>query len=139
MTLQDIFSAAGVLIGLAGLAYAKYQSIEKLKLQNAICAQAWSLYAKSNNASGNMQLALSTYKKCHSNSFKPEVLEALAKADAFSQDVFKDTIKHINFSEPSFTAATVEKWVEEGRIAEKHKEHFMLLVPTNNSALSDKK
>lgn len=86
-----------------------------------------------------MQTALSKYKDIHSDNINPEVVEWLAKADAFGQDVLKDTVKNINFSEPEYDASIIEDWVLEGRIVEeKSKAMFTLLMPTNQSDRKNK-
>ena len=61
----------------------------------------------------------------------PEVLEFLSKADAFGQDVFKDVIRQIQFSEPVFDEGTVARWVREGRFVEKHGALFRQLTAAN--------
>ena len=134
MNYQNIMSIFGIVVGLAGFIYAVYQSREKAKLQNAICAQAWSLFAKANNATGSTQQALKAYKDTHLKDIDPNVLETLSKADAFNQEVFKDTIKNIHFSEPIFDNKTIKTWLFNRRITEKHAELFQIFVSTKNCA-----
>lgn len=59
------------------------------------------------------------------------MLEFLSKADAFGQDVFKDVIRQIQFSEPVFDEVTVARWVREGRIVDKHAALFRQLTAAN--------
>lgn len=138
MNTQDYLNIISLIIGIAGLLYAKYQSHERTKLQNAICAQAWSLYSQANNATGNIQLAFQKYKETYLDKFDSTVLELLSKADAFGQDVFKGTINFIHFSEPKYDASTIHQWVTEGRITDVHKGYFKLLMPTNKSNVINK-
>ena len=135
MDTPKVISIVGLIIGAAGLIYAKYHALEKKKLRNTICAQAWSLYSKANNLLGATQVALEGYKNNDSTSFDPGVLEMLAKADAFSQDVFRDTIKNIHFSESKYDWSIINKWVMEGRVTEDKKALFTLLAPTEKSRI----
>jgi hypothetical protein len=131
MDVSIALSIAGLLVGIAGLVVAKYQFTERNKLQQAIRAQAWSLYSKSENATDVVQLALSKYKELHAQNFNPDVLEVLAKADAFSQNMLNDTIRHIHFSEPRFDSTEIEKWKMEGKITnDTHMRLFNLFVPS---------
>lgn len=84
-------------------------------------------------ANGHTQTALAKYKALGKEAVNLEVLEFLSKADAFGQDVFKDTIRQIHFSEGSFDEETVNRWVREGRVAEKHAQHFRKLTPANKA------
>lgn len=134
MTGSDWLGVAGVLIGLAGLAYAVYENRSKARLSDYIRAQNWHIYSKANNANGSVQLALQKYKtQAQNGAIDLEAFEWLSKADAFGQDVFKDVIRQIQVSEPSFTAQDVERWVKENRISEKHAPLFYALTPANKS------
>lgn len=59
------------------------------------------------------------------------MLEFLSKADASGQDVFKDVIRQIQFSEPEFDDETVARWVGEGRVAEGHAPLFRQMISAN--------
>ena len=131
MTLNDWTGAIGLLIGVLSFAYALWEKRSRARLENYIRAQNWSLYGKANNSIGSVQLALSKYKSLGKDALHPEVLEWLSKADAFGQDVFKDVIRQIHYSEPTFDDDTVARWVREGRVAEKHATLFRQLTPAN--------
>lgn len=133
MTGSDWLGVAGLIVGIAGLAYAVYENRSKARLSDYIRAQNWHIYSKANNANGSVQLALQKYKQAASQTVDLEVFEWLSKADAFGQDVFKDVIRQIQVSEPSFTAQDVERWVREKRVAEKHAPLFYALTPANES------
>jgi hypothetical protein len=132
MTGSDLLGIVGILLGIIGLAYAIYENRAKVTLSDYIRAQNWHIYSKANNANGSVQLALKKYKdQLSSQTFDLDGFEWLSKADAFGQDVFKDIIRQIQASEPSFTAKDVERWVNEKRIAEKHAPLFYALTPAN--------
>ncbi len=128
---MDPSNYIGIAVGIIGIVYAVYENRTKKKLSNYIRAQNWHLYSKANNASGSVQLALNKYKEMSQDCINPEALEWLSKADAFSQDVFKDVIRQIQVSEPVFDYKTIKRWVAEGRVAAKHAPHFKMLIPAN--------
>jgi hypothetical protein len=134
MTGSDWLGIAGLIVGIAGLAYAVYENRSKARLPDYIRAQNWYIYSKANNANGSVQLALQKYKSQAANqTVDLEAFEWLSKADAFGQDVFKDVIRQIQVSEPSFTAQDVERLVKEKRVSEKHAPLFYALTPANKS------
>lgn len=45
MSVSDILSVFGVVIGLAGLAYAVYQSDQRRKLEKHVRAPSWQIYS----------------------------------------------------------------------------------------------
>ena len=138
MTSTDWLSISGLIVGVLGVAYAIYENRSKAKLAEFIRAQNWHNYSKTNNANLSVQLAFNKYKQT-AQSFDLEVFEWLSKADAFGQDVFKDVIRQIQVSEPSFTQGDVDKWVKEGRIEEEHAPLFYMLTPTSKAKRKDKK
>jgi hypothetical protein len=133
VTFSDWTGVIGVLIAVVSLGYAWWEKRSRTRLEDYIRAQNWFLYEKANNSTGHMQMALSKYKALGKEALDPEVLEFLSKADAFGQDVFKDTIRQIQFSEPTFDEAAVSRWVREGRVAERHAHHFRKLTPANKA------
>jgi len=133
--LELILSVISVGLGVAGLAYAIYQGMERRRLQDYIRSQNWHLYAKANNANGATQKALRLYKQSAGQHVDPEVVEALAQADAFGQDVFKDVIRQIQFSEPRFDETSIEDWVRKGRISEKHGLLFKNIAPMKDRSI----
>lgn len=120
MSISDILGVIGVVIGLAGLVYAVYQTSERRKLEKHVRAQSWHIYAKANNANGITQASLRKYKEAHAGNMDVGVVEIMSKADAFGQELFKETIRQIQFAEPSFTHETVEQWVGEGKLDKDH-------------------
>jgi hypothetical protein len=117
MTLSDWLGVVGIIIT-AG--YAFWENRRRARLEDFVRANNWSLYAKASNANGVAQQALARYKTLGKESLDSEVLELLSKADAFGQDLFRDVVRQIQFSEPVFDDATVSRWVREGRVHEPH-------------------
>lgn len=126
-----------LIVGIVGVGYAVYANRTKKKLSDYIRAQNWHLYSKANNASGHVQLALNKYKEISTDCMNYEVLESLSKADAFSQEVFKDVIRQIQVSEPVFNSRTINRWIVEGRVKAQHKPAFEMLAPANQSLEKD--
>ena len=138
MSFSDILGVIGVLLGIAGLAYAVYQTNEKRKLQEFVRSQSWYVFSKANNVTGIAQAALRTYKQSHSQNQNIEILELLAKTDAFGQDLFRETIRQIQLNEPLFTRTQIVKWVADGKLDKDHAPLFEQLciserVVPNNS------
>ena len=138
MSFSDILGIIGVLLGIAGLAYAVYQTNEKRKLQEFVRSQSWYVFSKANNVTGIAQAALRTYKQSLSQNQNIEILELLAKTDAFGQDLFRETIRQIQLNEPLFTRTQIAKWVADGKLDKDHAPLFEQLciserVVPNNS------
>lgn len=136
MGLSEWLGILGGFVGLASIAYAIYENKSKKRLSDYIRAQNWHLYSKANNANGSIQLALQKYKEGLSgDKVNLEAFEWFSKADAFGQDVFKDVIRQIQVTEPSFTSKDIERWIQEGRISQKHAQLFFALTTANKSLL----
>jgi hypothetical protein len=131
MTLSEWTGIVGVVLAVLSLAYALWEKRSRARLSDFIRAQNWSLYGKASNSIGHAQTALAKYKALGKDKLDPDVLEFLSKADAFGQDVFKDVIRQIQFSEPVFDDETVSRWVREGRVAEKYALLFRQLTRAN--------
>lgn len=131
MILSDWTGIVGVVLAVLSLGYALWENRSRARLSHYIRAQNWFLYGKASNSNGHAQTALAKYKALGRDKTDPEVLEFLSKADAFGQDVFKDVIRQIQFSEPEFDEEAVARWVREGRIAERHAPLFRQLTRAN--------
>jgi hypothetical protein len=120
VSLGDWTGIIGVVLAIASLAYARLENRSRARLSDYIRAQNWSLYAKASNANGHTQTALAKLKSLGAPNINLDVLEYLSKADAFGQDLFKDVVRQIKFSEPQFDDQTVSRWLHEGRISASH-------------------
>ena len=118
----------GTLFGLIGLIIAFWQSRQKAQLEKILKANNWYNVQRTNNSTGTIQKAFEIYKEKHAEALDPVVIEVLAQADAFSQEVWKESIRQIHFSETSFTKSDVEMWLKEGKINENAKSLFLQLV-----------
>lgn len=130
MNLSDFLGIVGVVLGVASLAYAYHQNRERKKLEEFMRSQSWYVFAKANNMSGIAQASLQTYKKAHEEQKNNEVIEIMAKADAFGQDLFKETIRQIQLSEPIYSKSTIAGWVADGKIGLEHAALFEQLCAT---------
>lgn len=127
--MPDIWTTVSTIVGVAGFAYALYQGHERKKLENYNRSQAWYLYSKTNNMTGITQRALHKYKELHAENINVEVLELLSKATAFGTDLFRESARSIQFTEPEFTEDSVDRWVEMGKIdGDDHKSLFVPLL-----------
>jgi len=127
MNLSDILAVIGIVVGVAGFLFAIYQARERQKIQEFVRSQSWYVFSKANNVSGIAQASLRTYKKYHEEDQHTEVIELLAKTDAFGQDLFRETIRQIQLSEPVFTRAQITQWVAEGKLDSQHVPLFEML------------
>jgi hypothetical protein len=128
--LNSILGIGGFAIGAVSLLYALYQGSERNKLENFIKSQNWHLYSKANNANGQLQVAIRFYRERHQDKTDPDVLANLEKADAWSQDVFRELIRQIQLSEKYFNNDLIDRWVDTGKINELHANAlFRMLIP----------
>ena len=125
---MDPTNLVGIIIGLLGLGYALYQGSERKKLLRLSRAQAWFLYSKANNMTGIVQAARDKYTVKHHNDIDLEVVDLLSKAAAFGLEMFRETIRLIQVSEPQFNFKTIDLWQRQGKIDLDHKQLFIELV-----------
>lgn len=133
MSLSDVLGIVGIVLAAIGLAYAVYQTRERKKLEEYIRSQAWYVYSKANNVTGIAQAGLSAYKHAHAQNMNPQVLEFMAKTDAFGQDLFKEAIRQIQLAEPTFTHKQIDTWVSDGKLDMEHAALFKLLCISSGS------
>lgn len=127
MSFSDILGTIGVVLTVISLVYAVYQTREKKKLEEYVRSQAWYIYSKANNVSGIAQAGLGAYKQAHAQSLNTEVLELMAKTDAFGQDLFRETIRQIQLAEPDFIHNQIDAWVSDGKLDKDHAALFKAL------------
>jgi hypothetical protein len=128
MTLDDWLRVVGIIVTAGSLGYGLWQNRRRARLEDFVRANNWSLYNKSSNANGHTQQALAKYKAFAGENLNAEVVELLGRADAFGQDVMKDVIRQIRYSEPVFDDANVSRWLREGRVQENHAPLFRQLT-----------
>lgn len=126
--MEILISVAGAIFGAAGLITGYFQNKQKIQFQKVVRANNWYNFQRANNASGILQNAISLYTKEHEQDINPKVLAQLSKADAFSQEVYKESIRQIHFTEPSFTKHDIETWLKDGKIGELDKKFFSWLA-----------
>lgn len=77
---------------------------------------------------GISQAAYRKYIEKHTSEPNTEVIELLAKSSAFGLEMFRETIRLIELSEPNFNFETIERWQRQGKIDSDHKQLFIPLV-----------
>ncbi len=132
MNIENLATYLGIATGVIGLLVGYLQNRQKQNFQKAVRANSWFNFHRVNNSIGSLQIAIDSYKKLHKEAINPEVIELLAKADAFGQDVYKESIRHIHYSEPSFSVSEIDKWEADKKIASKDKEFFLWLAETSD-------
>ena len=133
MSFSDILAVIGLVLAVVGLAYAVYQTREKKKLEDYVRSQAWYIYSKANNVTGIVQASLNAYKQEHAKNLNTQVLELMAKTDAFGQDLFQETIRQIQLSEPEFTQEQIAAWVADGKLDADHSALFKGLCVSSSA------
>ena len=134
MNFSDTLGVIGVFLGIAGLIYAFYQARERKKLEEFVRSQSWYVYSKANNVTGIAQASLRAYKQAHTQNQSTDVIELMAKTDAFGQDLFRETIRQIQLSEPVFTKSQIASWVAEGKLDTEHTALFEQLCVSSDRA-----
>lgn len=133
MSFSDTLGVIGIVLAVSGLVYAVYQTREKKKLEEYVRSQAWYIYSKANNVTGIAQAGLGAYKQVHAQNLNTQVLELMAKTDAFGQDLFKETIRQIQLAEPDFTHSQIDVWVSDGKLDEDHAALFKALCVSSTA------
>ena len=118
--LNFIFGAGGFILGVVSLLYALHQGSEKKKLERIVRSQNWHTYSKLNNANGQLQGSIRLYRERHQDRIDPDVLANFEKADAWAQDIFRELVRQIQFSEKLFDKNIIDAWVADGKISEIH-------------------
>jgi hypothetical protein len=126
--MENFATYLGTIFGLISLIVAFWQNRQKAQLEKVLKANNWYNVQRTDNSTGTTQKAFQVYKDKHADNLDAEVIEVLAKADAFGQEVWKESIRQIHFSEPSFTKSDIEIWEKEGKIGEHAKSLFLQLV-----------
>ena len=118
----------GYIIGIIGILIALWQGNERKKLIKFARSQSWFLYSKANNMTGIVQTAHKTYIEKYSAALDSEVCKLLSQSTAFGLEMFRETIRLIQVSEPKFNFKTIDLWQRQGKIAPDHKQLFIELV-----------
>ena len=140
---MDISLIISPILGIAGLLYALYQGSERRKLSNYIRSQSWYLYEKANNLTGTIQNAEAKYREKHNEQLDVETIGLLSTVNSLGQNMFNETIRQIQLSEPKFDFKHIELWFKQGKISiTAHKSLFALLVvgddtPSSNERLNE--
>lgn len=131
--MEEFWTYLGIFIGALGLVVGYWQNRQKVQIERVIRANNWFNFQRANNSNGSLQIAIAKYKERHREDIDAEVLELLSKADAFGQEVYKESIRQIHFLEPSFTRQDIETWEQDGKISAKDKTFFAWLAESSKS------
>ena len=99
MTAEGVVGIVGTIVGIASLAFAIYQGVQRKRLQEIFRAHAWHLLQMNSNANGHVQAALTVLLEAKING---KLIDFMARADAFGQSVHREVVRQISFSESSF-------------------------------------
>ncbi len=126
--MKNIATYTSIAVGVIGLLIGFWQNSLKNNYQEIVRANTWYGFQKANNASGTLQIAIELYKTKYKDNIDADVLSELTKADAFSQEVYKEAIRQIHFSEPSFNQSDIMRWENGKKITESDKNFFNMLA-----------
>lgn len=129
--LSNFLGVAGLVVGVAGLAYAWYANRERAKAERFVRAAGWDLYNKTSNQNGHVQIVSDLLLK--SSEKNVEAINQISKADAFGQYILRDAAKLIHHVEPKFDEELIARWVDSERVFPGHKEIFMALTPSTDT------
>ena len=130
---KDIVNSLVTAFGVLSFLYGLYERRQKRTLRDLIRANNWFMYQRINNANGHVQLALKTYKSSHATNADPEVIECIARADAFSQEIFKEIVRQIQVFEPTFTKHDLECWRRDGKLTDEKVALFQQFIVSESS------
>ncbi len=130
---SELIQFAGFIIGIVGFVYAVYVDRTRANMTKYLRAQSWHSFAKAINAHGLAGQALDKYKEqSNTKIIDPQLLQDLSQAVAVNNDIFMDSIRQIQYLEPSFTREDINRWFDEGKISENNKKFFSLLCTAAN-------
>jgi hypothetical protein len=98
------------------LAFAAYKYLQQKRMIDFSRQHNWFMFQRTLNTNGHVQLALKQYKELASDATNTQVIETLAKADAFGQELVKEIIRQIQMTEPSFKTENISQWQSEGKL-----------------------
>jgi CHASE1-domain containing sensor protein len=127
LTFSDWLALAGLLFTLAGFGFALLQRRERKKLEQLAKAHAWMLMDRAGNLLGHIQIAMSNYRDTYADRLDADLVEFLAKSEAYSKELALEAVRQIQIAEGKLTRKTVDRWHREGRIPESYKYLFNLL------------
>lgn len=128
-----VFEVIAFLVAVACLIYALDQRSRRLSLEKFVRSEAWYLYAKTTDTHEEYQRAYTSIKEQGDRPLDPDFIEGMAKGDGFAQDLTQETIRFIQHVEPGFDLKKIKKWQREGKISDRHAQHFKEIVVDMNA------
>lgn len=122
--MPDWINYISILIAVSGLLYAFWENRKKARIEELARRNNWILHQRANNANGVVQRAKTLYIGKHADNIEPEVIETISSADAFGQELYKETVRLVSMSEPSFVEKDFQRWGREGKLSEDKIELF---------------
>lgn len=135
MTTQEIIQYSSIGIGVFGIIVALYQGFERKKLKQFIYSQSWNIFSISQLSFASAQQALKSYKEAYKEKLNPDIFEQLAKCDAHNINLFVESIRQIQLSEPKFDLETVTMWKLQGRINDQTAAFFIKAMPMKSPSI----
>lgn len=121
---MELLTGVGLVVTVVSLVYAVYQGRERRKLADFTRGQVWHLYSHANRTILHLQGAQERYKSLGAEHADRDLTEFISMADAYGQDLIRETVRQIQLSEPSFTMKDIEGWVSQGKIGADHRKMF---------------
>jgi hypothetical protein len=115
--METIVTIIGTIVTIVSFGYAVYVNRRHSKLINYNREQAWEIYRQSSNV-------LAAYQKLERMNIENKEATALvAKAEAHAMELTLNSIRMIKRFEKKYTAQTIQKWAQEGRL-DSHESHI---------------
>lgn len=117
--MEVILAWISVGLGVAGLAYGIYQNRQKRYIERLATLQAWDIFQSAYQALGWLNNAL--------EESDPKARElTLAKSQARPDSHYTKTIHNLYTHHDKVTPELIDRWINEGRIAEHSRKDFLI-------------
>jgi hypothetical protein len=116
-------------VGVIGVLIGIFQGFQRKKLQQFVYSQAWHIFTVAGLAYASAQKARGIYKDKHGDNIDIEILEHLSMCDAHNFNLFIESIRQIQLTEPKFNMESIALWEYQGKIYPNQKEYFIKAMP----------
>ena len=117
---MSVSEVVSYLVSLAGIAVAVWQTVKNSNLKKYIKSDAMELYSETGILLGSAQACLKELQAGNSNL----AIQEGGKAEGMAQALFQHSIKNI-YHHFNFTRGKLDKWIDEKKIQEAHKDSFL--------------
>lgn len=122
-----IMASIGWVLSIISIAIAIYQYKDNKRYKYIIKTNSWMLFQRINNLGGIIQ---KLFIETNGKDIDKGLYEKIVRSDALSSELYKEAIRLIMISEENVTERTIDKWRDEGKIAEDYSKLFKAYLPS---------